>query len=96
MRGWPGWPTSVDGYLCRDDLEPAWRKAALFSQSALTLTAEELAEFAEAYLELVQRWSETAGARSVEPEARAVRLALFAFPSDVTTPSREDDHGHPL
>jgi DNA-binding transcriptional ArsR family regulator len=91
-----GLATSVDGYLYRDDLEPAWREAALFSQSTLILTAEELAEFAEAYLELVRRWSKTAGARSAEPATRAVRLALFAFPSDVPTPTREDDHGHPV
>jgi DNA-binding transcriptional ArsR family regulator len=81
-----GLAAAVDGYLRRDDLSPAWRHAALFSQSALTLTAEELAEFAQAYLELVRRWSDTARARSAGPETRAVRLALFAFPTDVTAP----------
>lgn len=81
-----GLAASVDGYLRRDDLSPAWRDAALFSQSALIGTAEELAEFAQAYLELVRRWSETTRTRSALPETRAVRLALFAFPTDVTVP----------
>lgn len=80
-----GLSASVDSYVQRDDLSTAWRDAALFSQSALTLTAEELAAFGEAYLQLVQRWSDTARARSAQPESRAVRLALFAFPDDVNT-----------
>jgi len=81
-----GLAASVEGYLHRDDLSPAWRDAALFSQSALALTAAELTEFAQAYLELVRRWSETARTRSAGPETRAVRLALFAFPDDITAP----------
>ena len=91
-----GLSTLVDGYLRRDDLDPAWREAALFSQSALTLTAEQLAEFAHAYLELVRRWSETARTQTGVPETRAVRLALFAFPTDATNPTREDDDGEPV
>ena len=80
-----GLGTSVNAYLRRDDLDPAWRDSALFSQAAITLTAAELAEFAEAYLQLVQRWSKTAHARAADAEIRAVHLALFAFPADITT-----------
>ncbi len=75
-----GLATAVDGYLNRTDLEPAWRDAALFSQSSLELTAGELAEFAAAYLELLRRWSSPR--RTERSEARAVRLELFAFPLD--------------
>ncbi len=85
-----GLTASVDGYLRRDDLTPAWREAALFAQSALSLTAEELAGFAQAYLELIHHWSDAAGARSAGVEARPVRLALFAFPDDVTTPDPKE------
>jgi DNA-binding transcriptional ArsR family regulator len=81
-----GLATSVSGYLGRDDLDPVWRDSSLFSQAAITLTAAELTEFAEAYLELVQRWSKSRRARSADTETRAVQLALFAFPADVTTP----------
>jgi DNA-binding transcriptional ArsR family regulator len=83
-----GLEASVDGYLSRDDLSPVWRDAALFSQSALSLTAEELADFARAYLELVGRWADIAHRRSAPPGSRAVRLALFAFPDDIPTGSR--------
>jgi hypothetical protein len=79
-----GLAASVDGYLRRADLSPAWRGAALCSQSALILTTDELAEFAQAYLELVRSWSDTARDRSAGPATRAVRLALFAFPDDIT------------
>jgi DNA-binding transcriptional ArsR family regulator len=82
-----GLAASVDGYLRRADLSPAWREAALFSQSALILTTDELAEFAQAYLELVRSWSDTARDRSAGPATRAVRLALFAFPDDITAPA---------
>jgi hypothetical protein len=72
--------TAVDVYLQRPDLEPEWREAALFSQSTLELTPDELAEFAAAYLELLRRWSSPRPTRRTE--ARAVRLELFAFPVD--------------
>jgi DNA-binding transcriptional ArsR family regulator len=76
--------TSVNDYLQRQDLDQAWRDSALFSQAAVTLTAAELAEFAEAYLALVERSSRDAGARSADTETRAVQLTLFAFPAAVT------------
>jgi DNA-binding transcriptional ArsR family regulator len=75
-----GLATAVDVYLQRPDLEPEWREAALFSQSTLELTLDELAEFAAAYLELLRRWSSPRATRRTE--ARAVRLELFAFPVD--------------
>ena len=80
-----GLGTSVNAYLRRDDLDPAWRDSALFSQAAITLTAAELAEFAEAYLQLVQRWSKSSTRAAADTEIRAVHLALFAFPADITT-----------
>jgi hypothetical protein len=67
----------VTSYLRRTDLEPAWREAALFSQSALMLTVTELAELNEQYLALVRRWT---GHRPVPQGARPVRLAMFAYP----------------
>ncbi len=79
-----GLGASVEGYLGRDDLSPAWREAALFSQSALVLTSDELAQLGEAYLDLVRTWAEVARDRTVGPGSRAVRLALFAFPDDDT------------
>ena len=75
-----GLATAVEAYVDRTDLEPEWREAALFSQSSLELRADELADFAQAYLTLLRRWSRrrpTGRAR-----ARAVRLELFAFPHD--------------
>ena len=48
-----GLATAVDQYLARTDVEPAWREAALFSESALELTADELAAFTRAYLDLL-------------------------------------------
>jgi DNA-binding transcriptional ArsR family regulator len=83
---------SVYGYLRRDDLDPAWRDSSLFSEAAMALTAAELAEFAEAYLELVQHWSTNARTRSADTETRAVHLALFAFPADLTP---HDPSGRP-
>jgi DNA-binding transcriptional ArsR family regulator len=64
-------------YRQRDDLEPGWRKASLFSESAMALTADELAAFGREYLALLRRWS---GRGSTGPSARPVRLAVFAFP----------------
>ncbi|WP_322936649.1 winged helix-turn-helix domain-containing protein [Nocardioides bizhenqiangii] len=85
-----GLAASVDGYLRRDDLSPAWRDAALFSQATLTLAPEELAELARAYLELVGHWTDAARDRSAVADHRAVRLALFAFPTDGTAPDPKE------
>lgn len=75
-----GLATAVDRYVARTDLERAWREAALFSESSLELTADELAEFTRAYLEPLSRWSSH---RSTgRPGVWAVRLDLFAFPHD--------------
>ena len=71
--------TSVATYLSRTDLPAQWREAALFSQAATTLTADELAEFAREYLELASRWS---GRTTTAADARPVRLALFAYPDN--------------
>lgn len=68
---------SVRAYLARGDLDPSWREAALFGQSAVTLTQTELAEFTEAYLALVRRWT---APRPAPAGALPVRLALFAYP----------------
>jgi DNA-binding transcriptional ArsR family regulator len=81
-----GLAASVDSYLNRTDLGPAWREAAVFSESALVLSSEELADFARAYMDLLRSWSDTAHGRSPDSTTRAVRLALFAFPDDSTTP----------
>ena len=78
---------SVTGYLRRTDLEPAWRDAALFSQSALTLTVTELAELSAEYLALVRRWT---GSRPVSTAARPVRLAMFAYPDDEPLVEQDD------
>lgn len=69
--------TSVVTYLSRTDLPPPWRDAALFSQSATALTAAELAQFTGEYLDLIKRW---AGRTATTPDARPVRVALFAYP----------------
>ncbi len=71
--------TSVRGYVERTDLEPHWRDAALFSRSAVQMTAEELAEFTREYLELVTRF---VGPRETPPHARPVRVAMFAYPDE--------------
>jgi DNA-binding transcriptional ArsR family regulator len=70
-----GLAAAVDRYLDRNDLADDWREAALFSASALQLTAEELAAFQADYLALLERW-----ARRPRPDATAVRVELFAFP----------------
>jgi DNA-binding transcriptional ArsR family regulator len=69
---------SVTTYLDRCDLESVWHEAALFSQSATTLTAAELAEFGREYLTLLKRWAGRSGSSDA---ARPVRLALFAYPA---------------
>jgi DNA-binding transcriptional ArsR family regulator len=72
---------SVSGYLHRTDLSRRWRNAALFSESAMSLTAAQLAEFAADYLALLRRWHErvpTSGRHRTRP----IRLALFAYPDD--------------
>ncbi|MGH3492091.1 MAG: ArsR/SmtB family transcription factor [Sciscionella sp.] len=74
-----GLATAVDHYVARTDLEPAWRQAALFSESSLELTADELAAFTSSYLELLGRWS--SNRPPARPGSRAVRLDLFAFPT---------------
>ena len=66
---------AVERYLARDDLSDAWRDAALFSQSALQLTVDELAAFQADYLALLARW-----ARPEREDATPVRVNLFAFP----------------
>jgi DNA-binding transcriptional ArsR family regulator len=68
---------AIAHYWQRDDLEPLWRKASVFSVSPSVLTPDELAAFGREYLALLRRWS---GRTSTEPTARPVRLALFAFP----------------
>jgi DNA-binding transcriptional ArsR family regulator len=68
---------SIRAYLARTDLTTQWRDAALFSQSAVALTESELAEFNEAYLALVRRFT---AARATPADALPVRLALFAYP----------------
>lgn len=68
---------SVNAYRSRTDLPEQWRTAALFSQSATTLTAAELAEFSREYIEFLLRW---AGRTNPAPDARPVRIALFAYP----------------
>jgi DNA-binding transcriptional ArsR family regulator len=76
-----GLATAVDRYVERTDLEPTWREAALFSESSLELTADELAEFTRNYLKLLSRWTSRfrpTGRSGVRP----VRLDLFAFPHD--------------
>jgi DNA-binding transcriptional ArsR family regulator len=75
---------SVRDYLARTDLEPAWRDASLFSESAPALTDSELAEFSAAYLALVGRWS---APRVPAAGARPVRLALFAYPEHESSTS---------
>jgi DNA-binding transcriptional ArsR family regulator len=68
---------SVNTYLGRADIEPDWREAALFSRSAIAMTASELAQFSQEYLKLLRRWSR----RRTPPEgAQLVQLALFAYP----------------
>jgi DNA-binding transcriptional ArsR family regulator len=74
--------TSVSGYLHRGDLDAAWRDASLFSQSALTLTVDELAAFGEAYLEFLKAWRSRPPAPA-QAGPRPVRVALFAYPEDV-------------
>jgi DNA-binding transcriptional ArsR family regulator len=66
---------AVDRYLARDDLGDDWREAALFSQSSLRLTVDELAAFQADYLALLARW-----ARPGRDGATPVRVNLFAFP----------------
>jgi hypothetical protein len=68
---------SLTHYRRRGDLSPAWREAALFSESAAVLTTTELTAFGEEYLALLCRWS---GRTSADPTARPVRIALFAYP----------------
>jgi DNA-binding transcriptional ArsR family regulator len=82
---------SVRSYLGRTDLDPAWRDAALFSQSAVALTEGELAEFAEAYLTLVRRWT---APRPAPAGALPVRLALFAFPESAPSSSDGETDGN--
>jgi DNA-binding transcriptional ArsR family regulator len=68
---------AIAHYRQRDDLEPVWRKASLFSESTSLLTPEELAAFGREYLALLRRWS---GRTSTGPTFRPIRLAMFAFP----------------
>jgi DNA-binding transcriptional ArsR family regulator len=68
---------AIAHYRQRDDLEPVWREASLFSESISVLSADELAAFGQEYLALLRRWS---GRTSTEPTVRPVRLAMFAFP----------------
>lgn len=70
---------SVRAYVGRDDLDAVWRDAALFSQSAAHLTVAELAGFTEEYLALVRRWAQD---RPASPDARPIRLAMFAYPDE--------------
>ena len=74
-----GLTSAVRRYLDRPDLGGEWREAALFSRSVVHLTVSELEELQRAYLALVQGWSSS---REVPPDARPVRLAMFAFPDD--------------
>lgn len=66
---------AVARYLAREDLSDDWRDAALFSQSALHLTVDELTAFQADYLALLARW-----ARPEREGAMPVRVHLFAFP----------------
>lgn len=75
---------SLSRYLSRTDLAPAWRDAALISQSSTSLTAPELAEFTREYLALIDRW---AGRTATGEDARPVRLALFAYPESDPLPA---------
>jgi DNA-binding transcriptional ArsR family regulator len=70
---------AVARYLSRDDLGDDWRDAALFSQSALHLTVEQLAAFQADYLALLARW-----ALPEREGATPVRVNLFAFPEGRT------------
>lgn len=79
---------SVRAYVGRDDLDPRWRDAALFSRSATHLTVDELASFTQDYLELVKRYT---GHRDIPADARAVRVAMFAYPDQ--EPSDESEGG---
>jgi DNA-binding transcriptional ArsR family regulator len=84
---------AVERYLGRDDLDDRWRDAALFSQSALQLTVDELAAFATAYLKLLRRSSgeRSPAGQSGAPPPRPVRINLFAFPDDPDDPDRSND-----
>jgi DNA-binding transcriptional ArsR family regulator len=79
---------SVGQFRARTDLEPAWHDAAMFSQSATTLTATELASFVDEYMQLLQRW---AGRGASSADARPVRIALFAYPDGDPLP---EDNNH--
>jgi len=73
-----GLTASVHHYLHRTDLDPRWRDAALFSRSALRLTATELKRFQREYLALLSRFN--ALSTKTSRQRKPVRVALFAFP----------------
>jgi DNA-binding transcriptional ArsR family regulator len=80
---------SVQRFRDGADLEPEWHDAALFAVSASTLTVSELTAFGADYLQLLRNWS---GRIASAPDARAIRIALFAYPDSGPRP-QSTDHG---
>ena len=81
----------LDAHLRAGESEPErWREAAQLSSGLLFMTVEELEQFGEEYLALVNRYLErTADPASRPPGSRAVRRLAFAVPlpdSDPPTP----------
>ena len=64
---------AVRRYVQRTDLDRGWREAALFSRSAVELTATELAELQDEYLDLVRRWTDSARDTSAGTRSGAAR-----------------------
>jgi hypothetical protein len=74
----------LQGHLARGGSErPEWREAALLSSGLMFLTREELAQFGEEYIALVNRHSDRVDNPGVRPPgSRPVRSFAFAVPLD--------------